>query len=71
MEFKVTGMSCGGCVNSVKRAVERVEPKAIADVDLASGRLRLELGAGAPADTVSRIVAAIEAAGFGAEVIGA
>lgn len=42
VELKVSGMTCGGCVNSVKRALLREFPNATVDVDLASGRVRIE-----------------------------
>jgi copper chaperone len=65
IELNVTGMSCGGCVTSVKKAVHRVYPNAIVEVDLASGRVtvaaentELELG---------QLTKAIGQAGFGVE----
>lgn len=65
IELQVTGMTCGGCVASVRRAVERVVPNAQTDVELATGRVRID-GA---FDDASRIRAvakeAIEDAGFG------
>jgi copper chaperone len=42
VELKVTGMTCGGCVNSVKRALLREFPDAKVDVDLVSGLVRIE-----------------------------
>lgn len=35
--FKVSGMTCEGCVNSVKRAITRVSSGASVSVDLAQG----------------------------------
>ena len=64
MEFKVEGMSCQGCVASVRRIVaahlgtqaEQVE------VELESGRVRAE-GAVEP-EVVDRLVQALAQAGF-------
>ncbi len=36
--YKVEGMTCGGCVGSVKRAIERIEG-VTADVTLEGGRV--------------------------------
>ena len=38
----VTGMSCMGCVNSVKNLVSAVPGVTRVDVDLASGRVQVE-----------------------------
>ncbi len=55
--YKVEGMTCGGCVSSVKKALEKLG--ATADVDLPSGRVKV-----AGAIDEARVKAAIEAAGF-------
>jgi len=70
IEIHVTGMTCGGCVNSVRRAVERVLPQTKSEIDLGTGKLLLDVPAHSATDSVLRVVAAIEAAGFGAEVPG-
>jgi copper chaperone len=44
-ELQVEGMTCGGCVNSVKRSVQAVDRNATVDVDLASKKVRVETGA--------------------------
>jgi copper chaperone len=67
-EIHVTGMTCGGCVNSVRRAVERVLPQVKSEIELGSGKLRFDVPAQDVRDSVAKVVAAIEAAGFGAEV---
>lgn len=41
-ELQVEGMTCGGCVNSVKRSVQTVDRNAKVDVDLASKKVRVE-----------------------------
>jgi copper chaperone len=60
VELKVTGMTCGGCVNSVKRALTREFPDAKVDVDLATGLVKID-------GQVDRAQAelSIKAAGFG------
>ena len=42
VELDVTGMTCNGCANSVKRAISRVYPEAQVEVDLATGRVRID-----------------------------
>jgi copper chaperone CopZ len=42
IELKVTGMTCGGCVNSVKRAINREFPEADVQVDLDTGLVRVQ-----------------------------
>jgi copper chaperone len=39
--FKVTGMSCGGCAASVKRAVASLDAAAQVDIDLGRGHVRV------------------------------
>lgn len=41
VELKVTGMTCDGCVNSIKRALAREFPNANVQIDLATGLVRL------------------------------
>lgn len=69
IELRVTGMTCGGCVNSVKRAVARAVPGCEPSVDLESGRLHLATTEPDHDAVIQRVVAAIEAAGFGAAVL--
>jgi copper chaperone len=42
VELKVTGMTCGGCANSVKRAITHEFPTAEVQVDLDTGLVRVE-----------------------------
>jgi len=42
VELTVTGMTCGGCVNSVKRALAREFPDANVQVDLETGLAHLD-----------------------------
>jgi len=57
--YRVGGMSCGGCVAAVTRAIARVAPAAKVTVDLAQGKVEIE--GSLAADAVRR---AVEAAGF-------
>lgn len=58
--YRVEGMSCGGCVSSVEKAVKAAVGDAGVAVDLASGVLTID---GACAE--EQIRAAVEGAGFG------
>lgn len=44
LSFEVEGMTCGHCVQSVTKAVQGVEPKAVVTVDLAAGRVTVQGG---------------------------
>ncbi len=57
--LKVEGMTCNGCVQSVERALKRVDPSATVKIDLDSGRVDLD---GAFDRTAAK--QAIEATGF-------
>lgn len=59
LKLKVTGMTCGGCVNSVTRAIAAVAPSAAVKVDLPSGVVAIDGHAPKAA-----VVAAIEDAGY-------
>lgn len=61
--LKVTGMSCMGCVNSVKNLVGALPGIAGIDIDLASGRVEISHDP-ALVDVVA-IRAAIEDGGYG------
>jgi copper chaperone len=65
IELLVTGMTCNGCVVSVRRALERVLPDARADIDLTTGRLRVDVAAADPDRIRAVVTTAIEDAGFG------
>lgn len=69
IELTVTGMTCGGCVNSVKRAVERVAKGSEPEVDLASGHLTFNASDAEAGAVQQRVIEAIEAAGFGAQAV--
>ena len=62
--IKVEGMTCGGCVASVKRALQQVEGVANVDVSLDEAQARVEYD---PARVnESQLRTAIEDAGFDA-----
>jgi copper chaperone len=65
MEFKVEGMTCGGCADAVRRAVRKVAPEAAVEVDLAGGRVAVS-----PAPDAAAVAAAIARAGFTARAMG-
>lgn len=57
--LKVTGMTCGGCVASVKRALAELAAGTPVEIDLATGEVTI-------ADNIDRkrAIAAIEDAGY-------
>lgn len=58
-ELQVEGMTCGGCVRSVTKAVQSVDGNARVDVDLASKKVTVESQTGLDA-----VKAAISEAGY-------
>ena len=42
IELRVEGMTCGHCVSAVTRAVKAVDPEANVEVDLGTGRVRVD-----------------------------
>jgi copper chaperone len=61
--FTVTGMSCMGCVNSVKNLLAAVPGVSGVEVDLASGRVTVAHPAGATA--VAALKQAVLDGGYG------
>jgi copper chaperone len=59
IEFKVQGMTCGGCVRGVTNALKRVDADAVVDVDLAGKTVSVNSTADA-----QQLKQAIEKAGF-------
>jgi copper chaperone len=57
--YRVSGMTCEGCVRSVTRALTRIEPAARVSVDLAGGSVSVEDG---PEDAL--VASAVTKAGF-------
>jgi copper chaperone len=42
LSLKVSGMTCGGCINAVTRAIQARDPQAKIQADLASQMVNLE-----------------------------
>ena len=42
LSLKVSGMTCGGCIKAVTRAVQAQDPQAKVEVDLATQIVKLE-----------------------------
>ena len=66
-ELKIDGMTCGSCVASVTKALERVPGVQDVEVDLGTGIARVR-GEHA-AQQVPELVAALGAAGYGAGAV--
>lgn len=41
-DLKVSGMTCGGCINAVTRAIQAQDPQATVQADLATQVIKLE-----------------------------
>jgi copper chaperone CopZ len=61
--LSISGMTCGGCANTLTRVLSRVPGVTRAEVDLASGRAQV-LGTARP----DEVLAAVRRAGYGAEI---
>ena len=59
----ISGMTCNGCVNTVKRILSGIRGTVSAEVDLDGGRA--EVDGTARAD---ELIAALQGAGFGAQL---
>ena len=59
MELQVQGMTCDGCANAVRRSIGKVAPAAKVEIELASGRVRVD-----GTDDATAVARAIEGAGF-------
>ena len=59
MQFRIEDMTCEGCVRSVTRAIQSLDPTAQVQVDLASRRVEVTSTAAG-----EQISAALQAAGF-------
>ena len=42
LSLKVSGMTCGGCINAVTRAIQAQDPQAIVQADLATQIVSLD-----------------------------
>jgi len=45
MQFQIDNMTCGGCANSVTKAIHSVDPQAKVEIDLPQKRVTVESGA--------------------------
>lgn len=59
IDLKVEGMTCGGCVRSVEKAVRKADPEANVTIDLPTGAVRIESN-----QPRAAFAEAIEAAGY-------
>ncbi|CAG9184028.1 heavy-metal-associated domain-containing protein [Cupriavidus pinatubonensis] len=66
IELKINGMTCGSCVTSVTRALQRVPGVGAVEVDLARGTARVS----GDAQATPAMLAALEAAGYEAAPLG-
>ncbi|HEV2566669.1 MULTISPECIES: heavy-metal-associated domain-containing protein [Hyphomicrobiales] len=62
--MQVDGMTCQGCVNSVTRAIQRLDPGARVEVDLEHGRVHVTT----QAQSVE-VARALDAAGYEARAM--
>ncbi len=62
--MRVEGMTCQGCVNSVTKAIQRLDPGASVDVDLEHGRVHVVT----KAQSVE-VAQALDAAGYEAHAM--
>ncbi|BBP04112.1 mercury(II) reductase [Sulfuriferula plumbiphila] len=65
--LRVTGMTCDHCARSIEKALSAVAGVSRAEVSYAAGSAQVETAADL---TVSTLVSAIKAAGYGAEALG-
>jgi copper chaperone len=42
LSFKVSGMTCGGCINAITKALQSQDPQAKVQADLATQTVNLE-----------------------------
>ena len=59
LQFKVSGMTCGGCVASVTRAIKREYPSASVDIDLPGQIVKVDV-----VEDPASVARLIEGAGF-------
>lgn len=63
-EFHVPGMTCGGCLRAVTRAIQALDPKAQIEGDLENRRIKVT-----SEKEMSSILAALSNGGYPAEVL--
>lgn len=67
INLQINGMTCSGCVASVRRVLEAVPSVSAVSVDLQAGRAAIEADA---AVDIGGLVSAVEDAGYEARVVG-
>ena len=65
----VTGMTCGGCISTVTKALKAVEGVNDVKVSLADGEATVQYDEGR--SSPQQLKAAVEAAGYGVDVLSA
>jgi copper chaperone len=53
MKFHIDNMACGGCAQSVTKAIQTVDPRAKVDIDLATKAVTVTSNATEPAITAT------------------
>ena len=66
MTFDIHGMSCGGCVGSVKRALQKVD--GVSDVDVSLNPGQATVNADVSLASAAQILAAITTLGYHANL---
>ncbi|GGH92261.1 heavy metal transporter [Pseudomonas fluvialis] len=61
--LQVTGMSCGGCVSKITRAIQALDQQARIEADLATGRVVVETS-----ENAASLRELVQRLGFGAEI---
>lgn len=61
--LQVTGMSCGGCVSKITRAIQAIDQQARIEVDRATGRVVVETS-----ESAASLRELVQRLGFGAEI---
>src|SRR5438132_12159909 len=68
LALDIEGMTCASCVNRIERYLRKVDGVAEANVNLATERASI---VARPDVTIERLIGAVEAAGYDAQVLGA
>lgn len=61
--LSVSNIHCGACASRVTKAIQKVEPSAVPQVDVATGRVTLD-----KAGDIAAILAALDKAGYPASI---
>lgn len=61
--LQVTGMSCGGCVSKITRAIQSLDQQARIEADRATGRVVVETS-----ENAASLRELVQRLGFGAEI---